>query len=283
MDWEQTPAQLDALAGRVGGRRFTVQAVYRRTGRQTRGGLDGVELSAIHDVDAQGPATAAHYPDGLRTLLDFALGARQGRPPTSQIRWCTHYFKIALFDAWVRRNRALLGPRPVLITGERWRESLDRERRLQPWEWRDSVALQTGNQRYPYGWRLLWLRPIIGWAWHQVNAYVHGCQIPFHPGYAAQGETLEAMLDPHRDERQGRARLSCRCCIFTHPRHLAATLRNVPELMTPVVEQVRAYEQTSGYSWQQRGRIDELLQPHRPEPAYRQQLLLPVGSEESSR
>lgn len=275
MDWEQTPATLDALADRVGGQQVTVQAVYRRTGKLTPTGHHGVTLAAIHDVDADGPATAAQYPDGIRTLLDFATEARNGQPPTARIRWCTHYFKIALFDAWARQNRRLLGERPLLITGERWRESLGRERRLIAWEWRDALTLQPGHAEHPAGWRLLWLRPVIDWAWHQVNAYVRDCGVPFHPGYFAQGEALETMLDPHRDERQGRARLSCRCCIFTHPHHLAAALRNDPAAMAPAIARVHAYEQASGFSWQQRGPIDELMAAE-PVPRYRQQLLLPT-------
>jgi hypothetical protein len=165
---------------------MTVQAVYRRTGDLTPTGNHGVTLAAIHDVDAHGPATAAQYPDGIRTLLDFAVAARNGQPPTARIRWCTHYFKIALFDAWARRNRKLLGERPLLITGERWRESPGRERRLTAWEWRDALTLQPGHAEHPAGWRLLWLRPVIAWAWHQVNAYVYACGLPFHPGYFAR-------------------------------------------------------------------------------------------------
>ncbi|MEN9938345.1 MAG: hypothetical protein RLZZ387_4924 [Chloroflexota bacterium] len=275
MDWEQTPAQLDALAERVDGRRVTVQAIYERTGRLTPTGHHGVTLAAIHDVDAGGPATPEQYPDGIRTLLEFATEARNGQPPTARIRWCTHYFKVALFDAWARRNRAVLGDHPLLITGERWRESPGRERRLTAWEWRDALTLQPGNAEYAAGWRLLWLRPVVGWAWHQVNAFVHAAGVPFHPGYFAQGETLETMLDPHRDERHGRARLSCRCCIFTHPRHLAAALCNDPASIAPVLARVRAYEQASGFSWQQRGSLDDLLQSEHTLPRYRQQRLLP--------
>jgi len=275
MDWEQTPDALDALAQRVDGQRITVQAVYRRTGQLTPTGNQGVTLAAIHDVDAHGPATAAHYPDTIRTLLDFALTARNGQPPTAKIRWCTHYFKIALFDAWARRNRHLLGDHPLLITGERWRESPRRERSLTAWEWRDALTLQPGHAEHPSGWKLLWLRPVIDWAWHQVNAYVHACGVPAHPGYAIQGETMEAMLDPHRDERHGRARLSCRCCIFTHPRHLDAALQHDPDAMIPVLNRIQNYEQSSGFSWQQSGPIHERLASV-PIPRYRQQLLLPT-------
>jgi hypothetical protein len=45
--------------------------------------------------------------------------------------------------------------------------------------------------------------------------------------------------------------------------------------MAPVIARVRAYEQASGFSWQQRGPIDELLAAE-PAPRYRQQLLLPT-------
>jgi hypothetical protein len=275
MDWEQTPAALDALAEHVGGRRVTVQVIYQLSGELTPTGQNGVSLLALHDAGAHGPATPEMYPGAIRTLLDFALEARNGQPPTRRIRWCTRYFKAAAFDFWARRNRAELGPHPLLITGERTRESADRALRLVPWEWRDAVTLQPGNPAFPNGWRLLWLRPVIDWAWHQVNAFVHASGVPFHPGYFAQGETLEAMLDPHRNERLGRARLSCRCCIFTHPQHLAAALHNDPDSMAPALERISAYERASGFTWQQRGSVDALLRSPLATPRYRQQLLLP--------
>lgn len=275
MDWEETPAALDALAQRVGGRRITVQVIYQHSGKTTPTGYPGVTFLALHDVDTNGPATAEQYPDGIRTLLDFAIQARNGQPPTRRIRWCTRFFKAAAFDFWVRRNRSLLGAHPLLITGERFHESYEREKRLVPWEWRDSVTLHPGNSDYPDGWRLLWLRPVIGWYWYQVNSFVHACGVPFHPGYFAQGETLEAMIDPHRDERLGRARLSCRCCIFTNPQHLVRALEHDPASMEPAIARIRAYEQASGYSWQQSGSIDMLLDAVLPDPRYGQQRLLP--------
>ena len=276
MDWEQTPAALDALADCVGGRRVTVQVIYQRSGKTTPTGHNGVAFLALHDVDTHGPATAEQYPDAIRTLLDFATQARSGQPPTRRIRWCTRFFKAAAFDFWARRNRAELGQHPILITGERTQESYERAQRLVPWEWRDSVALQPDNPDFPTGWRLLWLRPVMTWAWHQVSAFVHTCGVPFHPGYFAQGETVETMLDPHRDERQGRARLSCRCCIFTHPRHLVTALQNDPASMEPMIARIRDYEHTSGFSWQQRGPIETLLETAHIEPRYQQQVFLPT-------
>lgn len=281
MDWEQTPTQLDALAERVGGQRVTVQVIYKLSGTRTPTDNNGVEFMALHDVDKDGPATAEQYPDGIRTLLDFAVQARNGQPPTRRIRWCTRFFKAAAFDFWARRHRAELGPNPVLVTGERTAESAERAQRLVPWEWRSALDLQPGNADFPDGWRLLWLRPVIHWRWHQINAFVYASGLPFHPGYFAQGETLETMLDPHRDERQGRVRLSCRCCIFTSPQHLARALQNDPASTTPVIERVRAYEQRTGYTWQQRGSIDYILHSTNTAPRYHQQLLLPTEDKEN--
>ena len=78
---------------------------------------------------------------------------------------------------------------------------------------------------------------------------------PVHPGYALQGEPVDALLDPDRDER-GRARLSCVCCIFAQPRHIATALQQAPGLVAPFVRRVQAYEQATGYTWQQRGALN---------------------------
>ncbi len=97
---------------------------------------------------------------------------------------------------------------------------------------------------------------------HEVVAKTTGAGIPLHPAYALQGQTLSAMLDPQRDER-GRARVSCRVCIFTHPAHIATALQNDPATMQPAVQAVQAWEQATGRTWQQRGPL--ILPP--PDPA----------------
>ncbi|WP_322494582.1 hypothetical protein [Chloroflexus sp.] len=51
--------------------------------------------------------------------------------------------------------------------------------------------------------------------------------------------------------------------------------QNDPAAMASAIARVRAYEQASGFSWQQRGPIDELIAAE-PAPRYRQQLLLPT-------
>ena len=137
----------------------------------------------------------------------------------------------------------MLGVRPLLLSGERHAESLGRAT-LPPFQWRLGTR----------GWDVLWLRPVVELRLHQVARMSMEANVPIHPGYALQGETLTALLDPERDER-GRARLSCVCCIFTQLRHLATALQQAPEAVGPYVQRVQAYEQASGYSWRQRGAL----------------------------
>ncbi len=47
---------------------------------------------------------------------------------SKQVRACTKYFKVEVFNNWARTNKPLLGARPLLVLGERWLESEDRTR-----------------------------------------------------------------------------------------------------------------------------------------------------------
>jgi hypothetical protein len=208
-------------------------------------------VQIVRDGDASaGPANDAD-PQAIRTLLDFARKARNGQPPTRAQRWCTSYFKTRLFDTWARANRSMLGEQSVLLSGERWAESEQRSHVL-PWEWRNAITLQPGHRDWPRGWRMLWARPGIDRALHEVAGAVLDAGIEPHIGYFDQGETLASLLNPLRDER-GRARLSCRCCIFSQTHHIQHALDARPAVMGPAVRAIQDYEQETGYSWQQRG------------------------------
>jgi hypothetical protein len=255
MDWDETLDHLRMLAATLGNCRLVInQAVYELNGTITPSGCNGTTLRRCHTVqdgDAwYGPATDDDTA-AILTLLDFARRARNGQPPTRKIRYCTDYFKIRLFNAWVRMNRSVLGDRAVLLSGERWAESAQRSK-LASWEWREAISLQPGNKEWPDGWRLLWARPGIDKTLHEVAGAVIGAGIEPHPGYFAQGETLASLLDPSRDE-QARARLSCRVCIFSHQHHIQHALDTHPAMMLAAVQAVKDYEQTTGYTWQQRG------------------------------
>lgn len=99
---------------------------------------------------------------------------------------------------------------------------------------------------------MLWTRPGIDKALHEVAGAVVRSGIEPHPGYFAQGETLASLLDPGRDE-QARARLSCRVCIFSHQHHIQYALDTQPAMMLPAVLAVKDYEAVTGFTWQQRG------------------------------
>src|SRR5262245_59577826 len=118
MEWDETLDHLRILAATLGNCHLTVcQAVYELNGTLTPSGYNGTTLRRCHivqDGDAwYGPA-ADDDPAVVLTLLEFARRARNGRPPTKNIRYCTDYFKIRLFNVWARMNRTLLGERAVL-------------------------------------------------------------------------------------------------------------------------------------------------------------------------
>ena len=255
MDWPDTPAHLEMLAAALGNCRLIIcQAVYELNGTTTPSGCNGTTLRRVHLVrdggTGTGPATDED-PAAVLTLLDFARKARNGQPPTNKIRYCTDYFKIRLFNTWARTQRALLGDRSVLLSGERWAESEQRSHVL-PWQWRDAITLKPGHRDWPHGWRMLWARPGIDLALHEVAGAVLAAGIQPHIGYFDQGETLPSLLDPGRDER-ARARLSCRYCIFSHMHHIQHALDTRPAVMEPAVQAIQNYERDTGYSWQQRG------------------------------
>jgi hypothetical protein len=133
----------------------------------------------------------------------------------------------------------MLGEQSVLLSGERWAESEQRSHVL-PWEWREAICLKPSlkrNATWPRGWRMLWARPGIALALHEVARAVIAAGIEPHIGYFDQGETLASLLDPHRDERA------------PYPRALDTR----PAVMGPAVEAILNYERVTGYSWQQRG------------------------------
>lgn len=250
MDWDTTSAHLEAIAAIIGNCTIvTLQAVHELTGGQTRTGMQSTQLRRVHDV-SQGPVTDDDDAV-IKDLLDFARRARRNNPPTKSIRWCTAYYKTLTSDVWCRQNRTLLGERAILFSGERWAESDDRSA-LPHWEERDIGLLPC--KAWPDGWRLIWVRPGIERALHEVARAVHEAGIPLNESYCAQGETWEALLDPKRDER-GRARHSCVICIFSRRVHISNAVASRPDLVAPKLSDVLDFEADTGKSWQQNGFI----------------------------
>lgn len=142
----------------------------------------------------------------------------------------------------------------MLATGKRWAESSDRAR-LPPWEWRGEIG---PSSRFPEGWKALWIRPVLDLRYSEVVRRVIAAGLAPHPGYFAQGETLESMRNEWRDER-GRARLSCVCCIFTRGAHLRNAKTIAPDSAQPAIDAVRAFEARTGKTWRQGESLDDLI------------------------
>jgi 3'-phosphoadenosine 5'-phosphosulfate sulfotransferase (PAPS reductase)/FAD synthetase len=247
-DWPHTWEQIGRLQRHIGNaRRVAAQVVYELDGSITPSGCNGTHLRRIHTVADDdlwfGPALDDD-PAAITTLLDLSIKARKGQPPTKRLRYCTDYFKGRCCDRWINEHLAALGPRPILLTGERWAES-DNRAHLPEWQWRFE------RQRND----VLWLRPIIALRAHEVARRVIAADPALvHPGYFIQGETLDTLTHPAREER-GRARLSCVACVFTNQGDLATALHNAPEIVQPHVARIQRYERESGYTWQQRGAL----------------------------
>lgn len=257
MDWPDTQAHLEQLACVLGNCRVViVQALYALDGTTTPGGYNGTTMLPLHiirDGAFHQPAiTASEDPNVLITLVDFAKKARLGWPPSTANRYCTSYFKSQAFNKWARERRTELGPRAVLLSGERWAES-DARSNVTRWEWREDITLKPGNKAWPDGWQLLWARPGIDLAFWQVARAVIAAGVEPHRGYFDQGETIESMTNPERDEA-GRARLSCLVCIYSHQHHIQRAVDTRHELI-PLVQTVKDYESETGRTWQQRGPI----------------------------
>src|SRR5262245_16579518 len=90
MDWPQTDEQIGGLAAALGNcHRVSVQAVYELSGEITPSGANGTHLKRVHIArdDERWYGPAAGDPTEITTLLDLALRARNGQPPTSKIRY----------------------------------------------------------------------------------------------------------------------------------------------------------------------------------------------------
>jgi 3'-phosphoadenosine 5'-phosphosulfate sulfotransferase (PAPS reductase)/FAD synthetase len=184
--------------------------------------------------------------DSIHSLIRF-----RRKWVDARVRACTGHFKIEVWNQWARTHERLLGPRPILVLGERHQES------------RGRAALPTLRYRdLRKNWVLEW-RPIL--SYRRIDAYralrnagivPHYCYrvqwrgmlrrehlrwrqkgIPPHTSYPGQWDGLDrrntldnAILDPmiemlmyEVDEPFAGPRCSCRDCFFKSPEELLAT------------------------------------------------------------
>jgi 3'-phosphoadenosine 5'-phosphosulfate sulfotransferase (PAPS reductase)/FAD synthetase len=110
--------------------------------------------------------------------------------PSLKTRLCTSMLKRDAFNTWARSHEDLLGPHPVLISGERHKESKGRAK-LPPLRFRSSLR---------QGWMLEY-RNVLEFSRRDVFCTLRDTGIPLHYCYDALWR--EMLLIQHEDWRAG--------------------------------------------------------------------------------
>jgi 3'-phosphoadenosine 5'-phosphosulfate sulfotransferase (PAPS reductase)/FAD synthetase len=182
----------------------------------------------------------------LQGVLDIA--EFRGKFPSKQVRWCTDYTKIRVFNSRMKQELATIGPNPVTILGERWRESHDRQ--SLPWL-RERPKFNTQTVR------MLEFRPILDY--RRIDCFLKLRQYGIQPHYAysAQGMTEHQMYEV---DEEGGPRCSCVMCIFSQAIHVRQAYKLLQ--VKPIIDRALGIEQASGYLWKPKQALSEaLLEP----------------------
>lgn len=201
----------------------------------------------------------------------------RGRWVSSKVRACTSYFKTEVWNRWARQHALLLGATPLLVLGERWRESEGRARLPE-------LRYRTGVQA---GWVLEW-HPILDY--RRLDSFralrTHGIEPHYcykaqwrellreehllwrtqgvrpHVSYPGQWDGLyehetlaDTIVDPMIEhlmfevDEEGGPRCSCVSCFFKSARHLRAAYRT--QEGRPVMEEAMHLEERIGFTMKQ--------------------------------
>lgn len=239
-DWHDTIPYARAVCEHLGLSLIAQQGIYVY-GQRPNGshGYTGhvLDIPADRDTPYTREEAAAllgvSAEDTMAGILDMA--EHRGAPPTAGIRWCTSYFKRAVFDRWVRQNRKRLR-NPVTLIGYRRAESARRAK--QPWaRRRDAVSLKSG-------WEMYDAHPILEWSKQDTYDLMKAWKIEPPAGYRMQGVDFSRPLD------EGMPRYSCVNCIFANGCHMATaatTAGLVTQWPLSAADQDRL-QQTIGYA-----------------------------------
>jgi 3'-phosphoadenosine 5'-phosphosulfate sulfotransferase (PAPS reductase)/FAD synthetase len=207
-----------------------VKCTIRRSADGTRRGC-GAELGIV----------VAH----IRGLVDLMNWRKMWPSPT--ICWCTSYLKRDLFNKWIRRNRELLGARPITCMGERWRESGGR------------AKLPYFARRPKHEWMTDY-HPILHLKRIEVFRGLRERGIEPHWSYKAQGMTDHDMYEV---DIEGGPRCSCVCCIYLTPENVAQNLSM--DVNQELTNQLIDAEETNQFFFREGMSIKTLV--HRTGPA----------------
>lgn len=150
--------------------------------------------------------------------------------PSLSVRFCTSYFKRDNFNKWARENKDLLGKSPVIVLGERWRES--RGRAKLPY------LRKRSNLEYMTEWR-----PILDYRRIDVFRKLQEYGIEPHYCYKAQGMTERDMYEV---DEEGGPRMSCVMCFLKSEDQMKASYAT--EQGRPIIERGLAIERRTGHT-----------------------------------
>jgi 3'-phosphoadenosine 5'-phosphosulfate sulfotransferase (PAPS reductase)/FAD synthetase len=161
--------------------------------------------------------------------------------PSLDVRFCTSYLKREVWNYWARRNRDLLGPAPILIMGERWRES--RGRAKLPF-----IRRRTKMEHVTE------YRPILDYKRIEVFRKMRDARIEPHYCYKAQGMTDE---DMYEKDLEGGPRMSCVICFLKPEAQLRASYATTQG--RPLIEQAIKVEQAIGHTLQDGRSLENMV------------------------
>lgn len=211
MDWPCTPDYCQRVAKALGLRLFRSWKVGGFEAEMTKN--NAPTAGYRFEVPGGGVASAGGKSDRLGTRLMFPQKAAD-----LTTRWCSAYLKIMVMDAALRNQDRFLGKRTLILTGERYEESTNR----QTYDVFEPHRADLRKGRVP---RLVdhW-RPIHRWPEAEVWKLIERFRINPHPAYWL-----------------GWGRVSCAPCIFGSPNQWASLRVVNPAQFTAVANYERQF------------------------------------------
>lgn len=166
--------------------------------------------------------------------------------PDSRVRFCTDYTKIRVFNRRMKQELATIGPTPIVVLGERWRES--NNRRDLPWL-RERPNFNTRQVH------MLEYRPILNYRRIETFRKLRQYGITPHYAYFNQGMTDHQMYEL---DQEGGPRCSCVMCVFAQSEHVRQAYKL--EQVKPIIDRGIAVEAAIHRSWKYRESLTEAVQ-----------------------